>query len=310
MKKLVDFACHWTRKGERRRRVAIINDFLDALEHCPLEACITKGSLDIGYDVLRRALHTINDSPYLLTHPARSEFKQLIYDKPEYKASIDIRSITAISSWVGDPIADLDALPETMGFDGHEASYGPFSEADMRKLVDSVYGEFGYNVSETRLFPVTDVTWSEERIAANAGASRRFSLWRRLSSRERCSPTRIDALMYPVALNDAAFLTLIRDWRLVLVKHNPMLFEPFLNVKEVWPDGISIMEYERYSGGRQKEYWLIPKPHNAPPEVRARLVCLHAQLDMAGVLDVFRSVCEARSAYLQVQPHLADDIVW
>ncbi|GAB3587004.1 hypothetical protein [Acetobacter peroxydans] len=310
MKKLVDFAYQWTGKGEHRRRVAIINDFLDALERCPLEACSADGSRGIGYYALRYALDVINDSPYLRTHPARSEFKRLIYDKPEYKASIDIRSITAISSWVGDPIADLDALPETMGFYGREPSYGPFSEAGMTELCNAVYQEFGNSVSEPRLFSVTDVTWSEERIAGNTGASRRFSLWRRLSSRERCSPTRIDALMYPVALNDAAFLTLIRDWRLVLVKHNPMLFEPFLNVKEVWPDGISIMEYERYSGGRQKEYWLIPKPHNAPPEVRARLVCLHAQLDMAGVLDVFRSVCEARSAYLQVQPHLADDIVW
>jgi hypothetical protein len=310
MKKLVDFASHWTRKREHRRRVAIINDFLDALEHCPLEASNDDRRRGKGYYMLSDVLDIINDSPCLRTHPARSEFKQLIYDKPDYKASIDIRSITAIGSWVGDPISDLDALPETMSFDGHEASYGPFSEASMTELCNAVYRDFGNNVSKTRLFPVTDVTWSEERIALNTGASRRFSLWRRLSSRERCSPTRIDALMHPVALNEAAFLTLIRDWRLVLVKHNPMLFEPFLNVKEVWPDGISIMEYERYSGGRQKEYWLIPKPHNAPPEVRARLVCLHAQLDMAGVLDVFRSVCEARSAYLQVQPHLADDIVW
>ncbi len=310
MMRLVDFACHWTRKGEHRRRVAIINDFLDALDHCPLEACITDGRLDIGYHVLRRALHTINASPYLLTHPARSEFKQLIYDKPEYKASIDIRSITAISSWVGDPISDLDALPETMSFWGREASYGPLSEDGMRELVDSVYGEFGYNVSETRLFLVTDVTWSEERIAANTGASRRFSLWRRLSSRDRFSATRIDALMYPVALNEAAFLSLIRDWRLVLVKHNPALRKPFLNVNEVWPDGISIIDYDLYSGDFQREYWLIAKTHNAPPEVRARLASLHAQLDMAGVLDVFRSVCEAHSVYKQVKPHWADDIVW
>lgn len=310
MKKLVDFASHWTGKGEHRRRVAIINDFLDALEHCPLEACNDDGRRGIGYYGLSHALHIINDSPYLRTHPARSEFKHLIYNKPEYKASIDIRSITAISSWVGDPIADLDALPETMSFDGSEASYGPFSEEGMRELVDSVYEEFGNNVSTTRLFPVTDVTWSEERIAANTGASRRFSLWRRLSSRDWHSPDRIDALIYPVALNDAAFLTLIRDWRLVLVKHNPILFQPYIKVKEVWPDGISIIEYERHSCLGAKEYWLITKPHNAPHEVRARLVRLHAQLDMAGVLDVFRSVCEARSAYLQVQPHLADDIVW
>lgn len=310
MKKLVDFASHWTRKGEHRRRVAIINDFLDALEHCPLEACNDDRRRGKGYYMLSDVLDIINASPYLRTHPARSDFKQLIYNKPEYKASIDIRSITAICPWVGDPISDLDALPETMSFDGHEASYGPFSEEGMRELVDSVYEEFGNNVSTTRLFPVTDVTWSEERIAENTGASRRFSLWRRLSSRERRSPTRIDALMRPVALNEAAFLTLIRDWRLVLVKHNPILLQPYLKVKEVWPDGISIIECERYSDLCEKEYWLIPKPHNAPHEVRARLVRLHAQLDMAGVLDVFRSVCEARSAYLQAKPHLADDIVW
>lgn len=310
MKILSNFKYSFIEKREKRRRIAIILDFLDALECCPLEPCSGGGSRGIGYYALRRTLHIIHNSPYLRTHPARSELNRLIYDKPEYKASIDIRSITAISSWVHDPISDLDSLPETMRFAGREPSYGPFSDAGMTELCNAVYQEFGNNISDPRLFTVTDVTWSEERIALNDGASRRFSLWRRLSSRERRSPTRIDALMRPVALNEAAFLTLIRDWRLVLVKHNPLLREPFLKVEEVWPDGIFIMEYELYFGGREKEYWLIPKPHNAPPEVRARLVCLHAQLDMAGVSDVFRSVCEARSAYLQVRPHLADDIVW
>lgn len=297
---------------KKQRNIAVINDFLDELDRYPLVASRDRDPReDTKYYAFRRAVGSRDDYHLAFPHPALTALGKLLQKEPCYRALIDIRSITAVSASKGELIAELDTLPETMSFSGcHKPSFGPFSSAEMKKLRYDVYREFDPGMtSKHGLFSITDITWCQERIAGNAGASRRFSLWRRLASRDGYNPTRIRALMHPISLNEAAFSTLVRDWRFIRVSRHRALERVLVNLSQAWPEGVCIPDYSPSWQDRRNEYWIIPKLHKVPPEVQERFTILHAQLDLAGVEDILRTVSEDRSFARRSRVRAAKDII-
>ncbi|GBQ31941.1 hypothetical protein HLH34_18785 [Gluconacetobacter azotocaptans] len=285
------------KKRAERKRVQAISAFLDHLEQHPFKVATLRDprKKHAHYD-LERVVGNAETCDEHAGHPALGDLCRLIHKPPAYRAVIDILSVTGVSATHNNFVGNLDALPETMRFsDPYEENYGPFDQDGMEKLRQAVFDEFSPGTgSKTGLFSITDVTWSGKRIAGNTGASRRFSLWRRLSARNY-KPERIHALIHPLELNKDALRKVLTDWRVVHVSRSPEIVSSYRAMRDVWPEGICALDYQTSWGDRREEDWIIPLPHQVPLEVQRRFAALHARLDLDGIEDPLREVCEAIS---------------
>jgi len=209
---------------------------------------------------------------------------------------IDIRSITGVSHTQTNYVGNLYALPETMRFGTHKVDFGPFDNAGMAKLRAAVYAEFSNETCKANpYFRITEVRWSGKRIAHNAGAARRFSLWRRLAPNDR-----IKALIHPLELDLAALETLLTDWRIVYASSSGEISKAYYAMHVLWTDGILALDYDRSVRTKAGEdYWIIPLPHKVPAGLQEAFAELHAKLNVDALEDPLREVCEARSLALR-----------
>ncbi|GEL54906.1 hypothetical protein ABO01nite_29130 [Asaia bogorensis NBRC 16594] len=289
------FACR--QKRAERGRVQAVGAFLDQLEVHPFTVATMwdPQKRHAHYD-LERVISSAATWRERLPHPAINDLLELIHRPASYHAEIDILSVTGVTATHNGLVGNLDALPETMRFcHPHAESYGPFDKDGMERLRQSVFAEFSPDTgSREGEFDIIDVTWSGKRIAGNSGASRRFSLWRRLSARS-IGPVRIRGHIHPIELDMSALRAILTDWRILRVSRSSKIATSYNAMREIWPDGIFALNYETSWEDRREEDWIIPLPHRVPLEMQRRFADLHAQLGLNGIEDVLRGVCESIS---------------
>lgn len=297
-------------KRAERKRVRAIETFLDQLEQYPFTVATTWDARHKhSHSNLQRVARNAKTCDDYAGHPALADLQRVLQTLPSYRAVIDICSITGLTATHNNCLDDLNPLPETMRFSKpYKENYGPFDESGMRELRRAVFDEFSPDTrSRKGLFSVTDVTWSGKRIADNTGASRRFSLWRRLSSR-RYEPQRVRALIYPLELNTIALHSVLTDWRVFHVSRSPEIVGSYRAMRDLWPEGVCALDWQTSTRERQEEDWIIPLPHRVPLELQQRFAALHARLDLAGIEDPLREVCEAVSLARRSSRQAAPDI--
>ena len=298
-------------KRAERKRVQAISVFLDQLEKHPFTVATSWDPREkhSHYD-LERVIDNARACDEYAGHPALADLQRLIRKLLPYRALIDIRSVTGVTATQNNLVGDLDALPETMRFSrSHAENYGPLGQSGIRELRRAVFEEFSPDTgSRAGLFSITDVTWSGKRIAGNSGASRRFSLWRRLSARD-CRTQRIRAVIHPLELDTNALRAVLTDWRVVHVSRSPDIACSYRAMRDLWPEGICALAYQTSLPARRDEDWIIPLPHVVPKELQERFAALHTQLDLSGIEDPLRAVCEAISVAKRSPARTDRDIV-
>lgn len=288
---------HFAKRSRQKKAQVAILRFLADLENHPFKADTSRDPREENaYYRLRRMVSFSQAFDNIPPHPASELLSSLLRVGDPYHAKIDIRSITAVSASKGKLVGELDSLPETMSFDdSYPPNYGPFDEEQTARLREAILREFNPSATRNReIFDVTDVTWSHERIAGNCGASRRFSLWRRLAGREGWRTVWLNARITPVYLDEDGFTDLLSSWRIVRVNRSRTLERSLWDMRQGWPDGPCPLDYAPAWQPDRPETWIIPLPHRAPDALRETLIRVHAAIDRAGIEDVLRSISEAR----------------
>jgi hypothetical protein len=131
------------------------------------------------------------------THEGIDILRRLLRKKESYEAEVPLRAVVGVTASRGKLQMSLDSLPETMYLSTGD-SFGPLDDKQTARLRAAVMDQFS---SSTRdgVFHLDLQEWNGAYVAANTGASRRFALWRRLSSME-LEPIRIKAIVTPYGL--------------------------------------------------------------------------------------------------------------
>ncbi len=288
---------HFSERSRRKKAQVAVLAFLKDLEDHPFKADASRDPREENaYYRLQRMVGFAEAFDNIPLHPACELLRTLLRVGDPYHAKIDIRSITAVSASKGKLVAELDSLPETMSFDkSYPPNYGPFDEDQTARLREAILQEFNPSTTRDReIFDITDVTWSHERIAANCGASRRFSLWRRLAGRGGWHTVWLHARITPVHLDGDVFADLLSSWRIVRVSRSRTLERSLWDMRQAWPDGPCPLDYAPAWQPDHSETWILPLPHRVPASLRKILIRVHAAIDRAGIEDVLRSISEAR----------------
>lgn len=231
-----------------------------------------------------------NALPGAMRHPPHEGIdilRRLLRKKEAYEAEIPLRAVVGVTASRGKLRMSLDSLPETM-FLLPGDSFAPLDDKQMTRLKAAVMREFSSS-SRDGVFHLDLQEWNGAYVAANTGASRRFALWRRLSSRE-LEPIHIKAVVTPYSLDRDALRELRDRFRLIYCLDNGLL-GPFMEAEELLPNSFASLG-DLSVGSFIGSLFLVPYTHCLPPRLAEPMSHLHRRIDEAGALDVGRFLTE------------------
>jgi hypothetical protein len=123
----------------------------------------------------------------------RRNFATSVLAGQPYNRRLSLKDIGALSASKGRYVMALDRLPETMHL-GAQETYGPLDDSETTKLRKAVDREFPLRDGSIEVY---EQTWDKLLVGRNSGASRRFSLLRRLNPE-----LEINALITPYCLDN------------------------------------------------------------------------------------------------------------
>jgi len=238
----------------------------------------------IWLDQLQRALPGTRRRP---PHEGIDILRRLLCKQESYEAQVPLRAVVGVTASKGELRMSLDSLPETM-FLSRRYSFGPLDDEQMARLKAAVMDEFSSS-SHDGVFHLDLQEWNGDYVAANTGASRRFALWRRLSSTE-LEPTCIKAVVTPYQLDTEALQMLRNRFRLIYCYDNGLV-SPFIQAEEILPNSFACLGGLSV-GSFSKGLFLVPYIHCLPRGLAEPMSHLHRKIDEAGALDVGRYLTE------------------
>ncbi|WP_145614848.1 hypothetical protein [Nitrospirillum bahiense] len=203
-----------------------------------------------------------------------------------YDAEVRLLDIRGISASKSDYRANLDAMPESMRLANGE-TFGPFDDAGMAQLREAVEREFG-GFGVKRRFDLLRQTWDGMLIARNAGASRRFSLWRRLA-RWSNPDLRVPASIIDISIS-SGMLNLLKTHRVTIILTSAVPMIDFWALASRWRN----MSFAPTQPG--EGVLILPKPETVPI-FASRLGRIHSRLEQDGCFDLGRYLADRRGLW-------------
>jgi hypothetical protein len=211
----------------------------------------------------------------------------LLRKRESYEAQIPVHAVVGVTASKSELRMSLDSLLQTM-FLLKGDSFGPLDDEQMARLKAVVMDELSWS-SRDGVFHLYLQEWNGAYVATNTGASRRFALWRRLSSRGLESIC-IKAVVTPYSLDAEASQALRSRFRLIYCDDNGLL-GPFTKAEEILPNSFAPLGY-LLVGSFTRALFLVPYTHCLPPGLTKAMSHLHRRIDEAGALDVGRYLTE------------------
>lgn len=237
---------------------------------------------DLPYDALRK-ISWAGSARHLF--PLLRPLEGMLLKGEPYDGEVRLLDVRGISASKSDYLTNLDAVPDSMNLVAGE-TFGPFDDTGMTRLREAVEREFGR--SGVGRFGLYRQYWDGLLIARNSGASRRFSLWRRLARRTDPGLT-IPASIIDISIS-GDMLDLLRTHRVTVIRTSAVPMIDFPAIADRWRS-MSFAPTDADEG-----VLVLPKPETMPL-LASWLARIHSRLEQDGCFDLARYLADHRDLW-------------